>query len=336
MTHETANDIRMSVVIIAPESFDTIRWSVRHWAEQTIAGQLELVIVAASKAGMNPPEAAVAPFAGVQVVEAPPFRSTAAARGVGVRAARGEIVAFAEDHSWPDPQWADTMLATHAGPYAAVGPEMICANPGNAISWANLIIEYGPWLEPAAAGPAEHLPGHNGAYKRQVLLQYGDRLERMLEAESVLQWDLRRQGHELYLEPRARTFHLNVSRLSSSFWLRFLGGRMFAAFRAENERWSAAKRLAYALAAPLIPWVRLTRIVRQLRRRAWRGYPWPSLAPSLVGLLALDAFGEAVGYLLGAGGQAPALADLEFDRLRYLNAEDRQLRRADDAATRAG
>ena len=47
------------------------------------------------------------------------------------------------------------------------------ANPKSAISWANLLIEYGPWLDPAPAGKASHLPGHNSSYKRDVLLGYG-------------------------------------------------------------------------------------------------------------------------------------------------------------------
>ena len=45
----------------------------------------------------------------------------------------------------------------------------------------------------------DYLPGHNSSYKRDVLLGYGDRLESMMESETVLHWDLRAKGHRLYL-----------------------------------------------------------------------------------------------------------------------------------------
>ena len=54
--------------------------------------------------------------------------------------------------------------------WAAVGPVMANANPRSVTSWANLLIEYAPWLEPSAGGEREHLPGHNGSYKRATAL----------------------------------------------------------------------------------------------------------------------------------------------------------------------
>ncbi len=110
----------------------------------------------------------------------------------------------------------------------------------------NLIIEYAEWIEPVPAGVAEHLPGHNGKYKRALLMECGDRLEAMLEAESILQWDLRAKGHQLYLEPAAKTYHQNFSAPFSWVALRLDVGRLFAASRART--WSPWRRLLYACA----------------------------------------------------------------------------------------
>jgi hypothetical protein len=248
--------------------------------------------------------------------------STAAARAAGVRAATAPVVAFVEDHSFPQPTWAAELIAAHRQPVAGVGPAIVNANPATLTSWANLIIEYGPWLDPVPTGPVEHLPGHNSSYKRDALLAYGDRLEAMLDAESILHWDLRARGQTLVLAPAAKTEHFNFSRLGSSVPLRFHGGRLFAAAR--SRHWSPARRLAYGIAAPVIPLVRLVRLAREMSRpgraRPGLGRVWPLLFV----LLMLDALGEMVGYLTGAGNAMAKLTDMEFHRDRHLTAADRQ------------
>ena len=93
-----------------------------------------------------------------------------------MREASAPIVVFTEDHCFPEPEWAAALLARHAEPWAAVGPVLRNANPETTVSWADLLIAYGPWLAPGVAGPKDHLPGHNSSYKTSVLREYGDRL----------------------------------------------------------------------------------------------------------------------------------------------------------------
>lgn len=66
------------------------------------------------------------------------------------------------------------------------------------MSWADLFIGYSPWLAPSSSREAEFLPGHNTSYKRAVLLEYGDQLDSMMQAETVLHWNLRSKGHHLF------------------------------------------------------------------------------------------------------------------------------------------
>src|SRR5690606_27239485 len=121
------------------------------------------------------------------------------------------IIALAEDHCFPDPQWAERLLAAHQHFWAAVGPGVRNANPRTAVSWADLFIGYGPWLIPSPSREAEFLPGHNTSYKRKILLDYADQLEKMMEAETLLHWDLREKGHRLYMESAAVVAHTNFS-----------------------------------------------------------------------------------------------------------------------------
>lgn len=307
-------DPAMSVVVITPDGYETISAVLHHIRAQSVTEQLEIVIVAPTFDALPLHAPALNGFHGVRVV---PFAavasSTAAARAAGVQAAHASIVAFVEDHCLPQPGWAAALIAAHREPWAAVGPAIGNANPCNAVSWANLLIEYSPWMKPVTAGPVEHLPGHNSSYKRTVLLAYGSALETMLESESILHWDLRAKGLGLLLEPAAVALHVNFSTVAASTGLRFHGGRMFAAARA--RRWSFARRIAYAAAAPLIPLVRLRRIVAQVRRRRSPALPAATF-PALALLLAWDAAGEMAGYLLGAGAEARRGGEFEFHRDR--------------------
>ena len=320
MSSEIESIPALSVVVPAPDRIDTVLRTVRAIAEQDIAAEIELVVVARHPADGMPAELA-APLGSVRVVPMPDWTTMTAARVRGIEHARAPIVALAEDHCFPSPGWARALVAAHRGPWAAVGPAFLNANPASLVSWANLAIEYGPWLAPVAAGATDHVPGHNSSYKRDVLLGYGNRLEEMLEAESVLHWDLRQRGSAVAMAPEATTRHENFSRLGPSFALRFGGGRLFAACRAGH--WPLWRRAAFALASPAIPVVRAWRTHRHLQRvpeaRGRFG-----LRPLVFFLLAVDAFGECVGYMFGAGDQARRLSEIEYDRPRFLTASDRQ------------
>lgn len=321
----------LSIIILTPDRFATISKTLRHLERQTVVAQLEIVIVAPSAASLAPDEACLRPFHSWSVVEVGPMVSTARARAAGVRAASAPIVAFAEDHSYPEPDWAEALIRRHQENWVAVGPAMANANPRTITSWANLLIEYSEWLHPCSSGEREHLPGHNSSYKSAALLEYGERLEQMLDAESILHWDLRRKGRRLYLEGAARTNHENFSRPLSCVPLRFNGGRLFAAAR--SQTWPRWRRALFALGAPLIPFLRFARIARELLRPGRPRHLLPRVAPTLFGGLIVDGAGELAGYAFGAGGAMAILSDMEFHRARYLDQEDEHEESATDPGT---
>jgi len=311
----------MSVIVISPDSYSTVRKTIRRLRAQGACHQLEIVLVVPSAQGANIDHAELDSFCGIHIVEIGDMTSTARARAAGVRRATAPVVAFVEDHSFPARGWAEALIQAHRKPWAAVGPMMANANPNSLVSWTNLIIEYAEWMEPVPAGVREHLPGHNGTYKRDLLLEYGDRLEAMLEAESILQWDLQAKGHQLYLEPAAKTYHQNFSTPFSWIPLRVDGGRLFAASRART--WSPLRRLLYAFSAPLIPFVRFRRIVSELRRPGRARHLLPRVLPLLFAGLVADGTGEMIGYACGGGNAMKRLSDMEFHRERYLTKHDR-------------
>ncbi len=311
----------LSVIMVTPDRFERLRHTTRRLREESAAGELEIVIVAPSIATVGVDERELAGFFSYRVVETGPTTSSAVRRAAGVRAASAPLIAFTEDHCLPEPGWARALIDAHREPWAAVGPVFLNGNPQSLTSWVNLLIEYGPWVSPVEAGRRDHIPPHNSSYKRDLLIGYGDRLEGMLEAETVLQWDLRARGHELYLEPAAATRHFNISLPGPTIPLRLAVGRMFGAARARG--WPLARRAAYAAASPLIPFVRFIRLVPIARRCSGGRRIFPAVLPPLLAGLVLDGLGEFLGYTLGGGESVARVTGFEYDRERNMRPRER-------------
>jgi GT2 family glycosyltransferase len=312
----------LSVILATQDDFSAIATTVRHLARQTVARAIELVIVVRDRSVLAADDALLSRLGAVSVVEHPDEGTPSHFNAAGVRWATAPIVVFAEDHCFPDPDWAERLIAAHRGPWAAVGPAVRNSNPGTLASWADLLIGYGPWLEPVPGGEVEFLPSHNCSYKRAVLLNEGGRLESWLEAETLLHWELRRRGERLIVEPAARVAHTNFSRWSSFLPASFYNGRLFAGSRRRGM--STARRVVYVLLGPLIPFVRAARIARSVVRSPVLVGRFCVALPALFAGLACDGLGQMLGYGFGPGDARSQVAAYEWRRDRHVTEHDRR------------
>jgi hypothetical protein len=312
----------LSVIMVTPGRYSTCRKTISYLCAQTVRDRIELVIVAPSLAGLEADESELASFGGRQVVEVGDVVSSGDAMAAGIRAARAPVVVYAEEHSYPEPDWAEILIDEHRGSHAAVGCAMDNANPG-AVSWASLFGQFGPVVVPARSGVATFLGGHHASYNRDVLLQYGDLLGQLMSNECALHIDLRRRGYQLYLSGEAVSHHVNISRARTYFSLELMGQRGFAAARAKAGEWSVLRRAVYVAASPLIPLIRLRRIVHDVRRTGRGRELLPRILPIVVPALWCGAVGEALGYVAGAGSPAKR-TEIELDRYAYVRDRDRR------------
>jgi hypothetical protein len=310
---------RLSVVL-PTDSLATARTTLACFRAQS-ADELEIVLAAPPESDVDATAPELAGFGSIRIVPVADVGDIPRARAAAIRAATAPLVLVAETHAYPQPGYVDALVSAHGGPWAAVGPSIENANPGSAISWANLLIDYGPWVELGAAGTMDDVPGHNSAYKREALAAFGDRLEEVLQSDTMMHAALRERGQRLYLEPAARVRHLNVSRLRWGVVEKFAAGRTYGAYRAAP--WRPARRALYAAASPLIVLVRLRRIVADVRRIG-RSRLLPRLLPVLTLALAASALGEAAGYAFGPGSRR-RVNDIELHRVDYVRTADRRL-----------
>jgi hypothetical protein len=279
---------------------------------QTAAAVLETVVVDVATerfARLQP-----APGARVAYLTRPSGTSYVDARLAGVRAASAPVVAFIEDHCFPDPDWAERLIEAHRGPWAAVGYGIRNANPETYVGRASGLIDYGPWANlEAAAGPTHALPGNNVSFKREALRAFEDQLADLLSPDQVIFEELHRQGMPMYLDAQVRVAHTSFIKLSFQLRANHAYGRLHAAKRARAFAWSRRRRLFYGLLAPLSsPVLRTLYFVRQARSRpelltaflealpvAWSAFTW-------------GAIGASAGYLFGAGASERILTELDL------------------------
>ena len=323
-TTGTASVAELSVVLVAGSGPGGIVRTMRHLRAQTARRRMEVLIVAESAAGFDLAALGAGEFAACRIVEVGPITERGAAAARGMRAATSPIVGLIEDHSYPEPEWAEALLRAHAGAWTGVGPAVSNANPESAASWVNYILAYGGFAPPVEAGERNLLPWHNSAYKRDVITPFGDRLGPLLEWEGALQAELLSRGHTLYLEPAARTHHSNVSGLWSTVGLNLQRGRILGAQRAERERWPAWRRALQAAAFPLFPLLQLRFLWPAMRRMPLPPTLRPRVYLGLAATLVVLAAAEAWGLLTGEGDAVARMEDYELHRARHLSRAERQ------------
>src|ERR1041385_5114092 len=103
----------LSVVVITPDVYTTVQKTIKHLRAQRVCARIELILVAPSVAQMNLDQDALSDFCRYKVIEVGPVSSTARARAAGVRNATAPVVAFAEDHAYPAPGWAEALIKRH-------------------------------------------------------------------------------------------------------------------------------------------------------------------------------------------------------------------------------
>ena len=323
---ESAEGPALSSIIVTPDDFDTIATTVRHLSAQSIAAQLELVIVAPSADRVRVPPHEKGSFHSVRIVEIGELKSLAAAKAIGASVATAPVVAFNEDHSFPEPGWAEALLGAHRGGYTGVAPQMKNANPATALSCAAMFLHFGGTVEPSSGFETDYPAAtHNMSYTRAALSECGDRLGDLLVAEMFLHEALRARGHRLWVEPSAVTRHANISQLWPALVHAWIGGRLYGGLRRAFGAWPLGRRIVYAGGSPLIPLLRLRRVVPLMRRTAAGRIALPRALPAITLILIVHALGEAAGYLVGVGATRDSYSEFETHRNRHVKREERAL-----------
>lgn len=198
------------------------------------------------------------------------------ARNAGIRAARGEIVAFADDDAFPVPGWLRELVLTMLSHDAlAAGGPVEPIFQGELPSWFHdLFLPYlavwEPGDEPRLLRYNDYPRGNNMALRREVFARFGEfspdlgRVGGSLLSceETELCLRIERGGGRIVYAPGARIRHVTAAARITSEWLarRFLAqGRSEAILEWRHAGWPG-------LRAGWLHWYRLGRHAAALAR----------------------------------------------------------------------
>lgn len=319
----------LSVVLVTVKGMQTIRRVLHFLGRQSIASRIQLLIVAPDAESLDlresDPLSAFHSWTPVFVGEIEDVDQSSAR---ALPHARAQFLTFLEDHAFPGPLWAESIVdAANSGPWDAIGTRIENGNPGTVLSWANMLMSYGQWVAAEHAGTTNSIARHNSTFRRSTLeSEYGADLPSRMGRDGGLLDDLLARGATFYLTPDAHVEHLNPSTWRSTLQLRIGSGWLFATGRMKRERWSTPKRLMYIAFGAAIPLIRFRLLRNELLTHTarkecigWKAYP------ALVVGVILDGIGQFLGHTIGPGTVRQKLAYFEISRARHLRSSEKHL-----------
>jgi hypothetical protein len=289
---------------------------------QTEAAQMEIV-VADVGCGSHPRLKAATDGVPTVYIERSPDEPWGEVKAAAVRAAKGTVVAFIEDHSLPLVNWAEAVIRSSRENWVAAGYTFVNANPGTYLSRAGFITDYGEWAYPMPECRVRQLPCNNVAYRREELVRLGDKLGAMMHSDIALHEHFARQGKRLTIIRDATVAHQNHEQAGVLLRGNFAHCRVIGASRVQQGNWKWPRRLGYAIAVPiLVPLMKLGRLMRApLRRPVLWGATLASL-PIATAVFVWSAIGESLGYLCGFGNSLQQFKEAEVSVLRSVELSD--------------
>jgi GT2 family glycosyltransferase len=226
-------------------------------------------------------------------------------RTVGLRAARGQLIALTEDHAHTAPSWCEELVAAleRFPDAAAVGGAVECDSERR-LNWAVYFCDFGRYQNPLPPGPSEFVSDSNVVYRREAL-------ERVAAAwkddyhETAVHWAMIAAGYRLCTTPRVVVWQRrHPLGLAEALNERYVWARSFAGTRGRLE--GVPKRVVRALLAPLLPLVMTARVARQSLERGAHTGRFLAALPLVLLLQVFWALGELVGYVTGRADAAEA------------------------------
>jgi hypothetical protein len=291
--------VPLSIVVGTSDPWPAVRDCLDRLSGQAKAVGAEIILAGSGPTAL--PEKVKRDYPGIRCLSVPDA-SVFALRARGAAMARGEVVAFTENHClvWPD--WCERMLSAHAEhpDAAAIGGGVLNGSTRRLIDWANYFMTFAPFLPPFPSQRLERIPpAANLSFKRRAIpsgsLSPGSIefvIEPRLCAERSIALDERIlvehvQSHSLWV---TCTHHFHNGRTTAGLF-----GRVMSP-EARRERMRRCRELPAQI-------VGMTQMALQ-NKQAFHHLMRASLP--FIGLLArCHAVGELAGLLSRSAGRSP-------------------------------
>lgn len=134
----------------------------------------------------------------------------ASARNLGLKKAKGDIIAFTDDDCVPKEDWLERIVQKHKEypGCAAIGGAIL--NPLNSnLAWANHILNFSSWYPLGKTRFVKDIPTTNISYKKKFIknMYFDESLGRLNYEESLFNFNLIKKKHKILFEPAIQVEH---------------------------------------------------------------------------------------------------------------------------------
>lgn len=219
-------------------------------------------------------------------------------RMMGISHAIGEYIAITEDHCIAPDNWFQEIMKAHDLGYEAVGGavENVCVE--RILDWAVYLCEYSHVMLPVPRGEVDGIPGNNASIKKALLDKVDETIKKNYW-EYFLHEELRKSGVRFFSTPDIVINHKKEFGFLYFLSQRFHYSRSFAGMR--RSKLSGFRRLLCVLFSPLLPFLLLFRMGRQVFKKKRHRVVFIKSFPIQAVFMVSYTLGEFVGYLLGPG-----------------------------------
>jgi|694.fasta_scaffold40666_5 hypothetical protein len=287
----------VSAVVVVGECRNRSQKALDALTSQTLIGRMEVVVVDLAGEGYHDltfPEGSP-----VVYIRKSPAVHWQDGRILGFQASRADIVAFSEEHAYPEPGWAEAILEAHrAGDWPIVGYAILNANPGSYWSRCGLMADYGRFTLPMRSGVKDSTSGNNIAFKRGFLIDMMREFGTYPFPDFILQERCAQKGIPMYVSAEAVTKHENFEGMRAFLMANFYYCHIMAGNRARFGGWSSGRRLLYCLATPWVATpLKTWRLADALKGRTGLFREFILTLPVTIITYIVSSLGESLGYV---------------------------------------
>ena len=217
-------------------------------------------------------------------------------RTLGLREALGRFVLLIEDHARAEPGLCAALAAALAAhPLTGCVDGAVEFGGAEALAFTLYLCDFGRYGGPLRDGPARYVSDSCVAYRRLALVAVADAWRDDYH-ETIVHDALRQRGLECRLTNGAAVAQQrSLLTLGAALRERWVWGRSYAGSRFASTGWP--RRIVYAAATPLLPFLLTWRLVRDAFRRGRFVGRTLAAVPLLLLLNGAWSLGECVGDL---------------------------------------
>jgi len=289
----------ISVVIPSYNSEETIDLCLESLRKQSYTDRYETILVDSSTD--RTPQIVMSNHTDVAFIHISEKTDPGTARNIGVRKAKGEIIAFIDSDCIAAADWLTRLSAAHDSKAAAIGGAVRNGNQeGDLIALAGYIAEFREFIPGQPKREVRHIPTCNISYRKEIFESFGGFNKKYYPQEDlVFNYRLHAAGEKIIFDPSIQVYHHHRSK-----WKEYTGHQL----RIGNITSRVLKKIPLhgstiarnkALAIPLVPLLPLVKFVRTVD--TFMRYEPSSICrkPQVLGIFAIGLICWAVGFTQG-------------------------------------